>query len=214
MSPYLYNGKPVPRTTEIISSCIHEDSLMRWSNYLGFKHKSYKDIITSAANYGTRTHKGIENYLKKLPIPDDTPLNSLNAFKKWWKIIVMNNTYKIIQQEYSMSCKYFGGTCDLLLEINNKLYLVDFKTSNNITYKYDLQLAAYLILLSYQGIYPNGTIILQLSKSNDSFTEYLLDFDNKNQKDYMDHNMKCFMIMVRQYNLLNKIKEIRNNGIY
>lgn len=213
-SPYFYEGKQVPRTTEIISKCIHEESLMKWANYLGFKHESYKNILESSADYGTRTHKGIENYLKNLPIPDNTPINSLNAFKHWWNIITKNTEYKIIKQEYPMSCKYFGGTCDLLIEINKKLYLVDFKTSNTITYKYDLQLAAYLILLSYNNIYPDGTIILQLSKSNDSFKEYLLNFDIPEHKEYMNKNMKCFMILTRQYNLINIIKETRENGIY
>ena len=44
-SRYTYNGIVVPRVTEIISKCIHSDSLMYWANSLGFKHKSYKKTL-------------------------------------------------------------------------------------------------------------------------------------------------------------------------
>lgn len=41
---YHYNGVPVPRTTDIISSMLHEQGLMEWSNRLG---KYQKKTITN-----------------------------------------------------------------------------------------------------------------------------------------------------------------------
>ena len=57
---YTYNGKNVPRVTEIISKMIHEDAITQWANSLGFKHKSYTKTLNEAAVYGTHAHYGIE----------------------------------------------------------------------------------------------------------------------------------------------------------
>jgi len=42
---YVYNGKHVPRVTNILGKTIHEDYLMQWSNSLGFKRKSYSKTL-------------------------------------------------------------------------------------------------------------------------------------------------------------------------
>jgi hypothetical protein len=36
-----------------------------------------------------------------------------------------------------------AGTCDMICEINGELWIIDFKTSNFLQKKYDLQVAAY-----------------------------------------------------------------------
>ena len=51
------------------------------------------------------------------------------------------------------------------MRINGKIYLIDFKTSNHVTYKYYLQLAAYSkVLREKENINIDGVIILQLNK--------------------------------------------------
>ena len=43
---YFYKGIPVPRTTEILSSMLHEEYLMEWSNYLGrYQRKDYNEYL-------------------------------------------------------------------------------------------------------------------------------------------------------------------------
>ena len=46
-SHYMYNNRyPVPRVTEILSSMIHEDHLMKWSNFIGrIKHQRYEVVL-------------------------------------------------------------------------------------------------------------------------------------------------------------------------
>ena len=39
--------------------------------------------------------------------------------------------------EETITCPYFGGTYDFLVEINGRNWLIDFKTSNHIGYKYN-----------------------------------------------------------------------------
>ena len=71
---YEFNGVPVPRTTEILSTMIHKDSLMYWANSLGFKGLRYKEVLIDAANMGTIAHAAIERFLKeKLETENNIP---------------------------------------------------------------------------------------------------------------------------------------------
>lgn len=205
---YIYNNHPVPRVTSIISKMISEEYLMGWSNYLGFKRQKYKDVIERAANYGTKTHLALEMFLKNKEIPKDAPLTTLKGFKKWWGIINSNNKVNILGQECKLSCPWFGGTYDLLITINDLVYLVDFKTSNHLSYKYCLQLSAYNYMLKYNKICKlNGIILLQLDKETPSFKEFILDLSNKKQKQFFDLCEHTFLSLVYSYYHINKVEE-------
>ena len=58
-----------------------------------------------------------------------------------------NMPFRVIETEKQLVCPYFGGTLDCLAEIDGRIYIIDFKTSNHITYKYFLQLAAYKYMI-------------------------------------------------------------------
>ena len=180
-SRYYYNGISVPRVTDIISSTIHSDRLMYWANNIGRKGLIYKDELERAANIGTQAHQCIELYLKdKIKTENNIPFcgyllweNTLN------KAGIIINPLLI---EHKMSCQWFGGTLDALFDISGRKFLIDFKTSNHVTFNYFLQLGAYLYLLSLENIFPDGVIVLQLDKKSPGFMEYLLDFSNINHK--------------------------------
>lgn len=197
---YEYNGIQVPRVTAVISSMMHSDSLMYWANSLGFKHQKYSEVINEACEYGTNTHKGIELFLKGESIPKETPYHSMNAFLQWWNSISNNNELKILGQEQTLVCPYYGGTYDLLLSINNKPWLIDFKTSNHISYRYYLQLAAYnRILRDDMNINLGGVLLLQLEKTRPVFHEYTLDFSRQPAIEYFNTCEKTFMSMLYSY---------------
>lgn len=206
-TPYSYNGISVPRVTEILSSTIHEDFLMIWANSLGFRRIRYKDELARAANIGTLAHNSIENYLQHNKEPDTEVIPFL-GFKMWWDIINKDNTVTILGEEETLTCPWFGGTYDLLLDINGKVYLVDFKTSNHISYKYHLQLAAYKYMIFInKGINIDGAIILQLDKNEIAFEEYLLDFSNEQHRQYFDHCLNTFFSLVYSYNCILYTRE-------
>lgn len=199
---YTYEGRNVPRVTEIIHKMISEDYLLKWCNNLGFRHIPYKDYLDQASEYGSTTHSTIEAYLKKEPTPIDNKIrNSFYAFLEWWKKLIINNKVEILGQEQPLICKYFGGTYDLLIKINGKTYIVDFKTSNNVTYKYYLQLAAYKYMFEnyYNTLIDGGVIILQLSKSNRTYNEYLINLSDPIQKEYLDFCEQTFLSLVHSY---------------
>ena len=105
-----------------------------------------------------------------------------------------------------MTCKWFGGTYDLLVKINGRLFLVDFKTSNHVTEKYFLQLAAYVYMLALKGIFVEGVIVLQLSKEVSEFNEYILDFSYPNHFSFMENCTRAFLSLVYAYYNVNQIQ--------
>lgn len=204
---YLYKGRAVPRVTEILSDMLHEDYLMEWSNNIGlYKHRKYKEVIDEAADIGSYVHSAIENYLKKgIDLdPESIPQNirqrviiAFNSFLQWWNIISRLD-YEILMQEKELICKYFGGTLDLLIRINGKVYLVDFKTSNYPNYKHFLQLSAYRYMLKEtKNIQIDGCIILMLNKYKQSyFEEYTLDFSINDHMQFIDNCEETFKALV------------------
>lgn len=181
---YNYEGRPVPRVTNILSSMLHEEYLMGWANYIGLKGEKYRETLNLAANKGTYTHNAIEKYIqdgKELDcstVPERCRYSVNNAylsFLKWWEVIKQNN-YRVIMQEEKLVGKYFAGTLDLLIEINGLIYLIDFKTSNHPSFKYFLQLSAYIYLLKeLYNIEVDGCGIIMLSKSEINFNEIILN---------------------------------------
>jgi hypothetical protein len=203
---YNSEGKAVPRVTEILSSMMHNDSLMYWANSLGFKHIKYRDALNAAADIGTNAHNAIENFLSGKPNKEEN-IPAFSAFMTWYNMLTNNGTsIEVLSMEQKLTCKWFGGTYDLLVKLNGRVFLVDFKTSNHITYKYFLQLAAYEYMLNQNGIFLDGFIILQLSKETDEFNEYILDMQYTEHKNFMGNCTRTFLSLVYAYYNVEEIK--------
>ena len=142
------------RVTEILSY-IGEESLMYWANSLGFKGISYKKELSRYAVIGTKVHSEIERFLSgdrdlNTINPDDYTQAGFYAFISWYdeQVNKFGKTIEILGLEQSFEGKYFRGTIDCIMRVDGLLYLVDFKTSSHIGYKYFMQLAAYEYLWS------------------------------------------------------------------
>ena len=103
-------------------------------------------------------------------------------------------------QEQKLVCPWFGGTLDLLIEINGRVYLLDFKTSNYPSYKYFLQLAAYIyILRNYYGVEVYGCGIVKLNKKTINFEEYIIDYSQPDYTEFMTLCETTFLSLVYAY---------------
>ena len=203
-SDYYYNDNKVPRVTKIIQRCIHSNGLMHWANYLGFKHKSYNKELTIAATIGTQCHNSIDKYLNDNSYEPENIMqearNAYNSYLKWLNEVKKYANVEIIYREKTLICKYFGGTLDGLYKFNDKIYIVDYKTSNHINFNYCLQLAAYIIMLEIVvNIKVDGCIILQLSKHDTGYNEFTLNFDKPEEKEYMEQCKTSFLSMALWY---------------
>lgn len=201
---YNTDGDSVPRVTTILSTMIHSDALMVWSNVLGLKGVKYQSELNRAASFGTQAHSCIEKYLKsKIKSKNNIPFLGYLLWETCLKQrgIIISPVFI----ERKLACKWFGGTCDAVIEINGKTYIIDFKTSNHITYKYFLQLAAYIYMLNEEGIRIDGAIVLQLDKKEPGFNEYLLDFSIAEHADFMNHCSDTFFALVYAYYQINRV---------
>lgn len=106
---------------------------------------------------------------------------------------------KPLSTEVSLVCDHYGGTYDLMMEASGKVWLVDFKTSNHVTYKYWLQLAAYARILRMQGVRIDGLLILQLSKYGVAFREYVLDLSWSPHVEYLEVCERTFLSLLYGY---------------
>lgn len=200
------HGIAVPRVTEILSRMIHKDSLMYWANSLGFKGMRYKQVLDNAATMGTMAHEAIERYLKqKLETPTNIPFM---GFMSWYNIITdAGFDVTPIKVEEKLVCEWFGGTMDCLMQIGDKWYLMDFKTSNHVTFTYFLQLAAYYYMLKQKGITIDGVIVLQLDKIEVGFKEYVLDLHNAEHNAFFRHCEETFLSLVYAYYNVQKAEQ-------
>lgn len=205
-SRYTYNNHGVPSVTELLGF-IDSQGLIDWANAIGRKGMDNKKILATAARFGTNTHSAIENYLQGNDVFVEN--SAFEAFKNWWKIINEGHRVVILGQEDPLVGQFFAGTYDLLISIDDKIYLVDFKTSNNVGYKYFMQLAAYRYLLyTLKGININGCIVLQLSKGpKPKFNEFLLNFENPIEYEFIENCFRSFMGLVYTFYNVEMCKE-------
>jgi len=214
LSTYKFKGKNVPRVTTILSEMQSDQGLLRYANYLGFKHMDYKQTLDIAASIGSETHSFIENYIQnkdnKVPVRQEV-INCTNAFINWWNEINKHYQIKVLGEEEPLSCPWFGGTYDLLLDINGKVTLIDFKTSNHITFRYFIQLAAYKYLIQYNhNISIDVFIILRMDKETASYEMVSADLSIPEDNEFMQCCSYAFFSQVNNYYALSRVKNMYN----
>ncbi len=145
---YKRNNQYYPSVTYVLGCYPKGKFFEDWLKKVGY---SADYIVQKAGEEGTQVHEMIEDYL------NGGELNFLNSsgqpqyhpniwqmflrFVEWWE--EYNPT--LIETEvhlFSDELKV-AGTCDMVCEIDNELWIIDFKTSNNLQTTYDLQTAVY-----------------------------------------------------------------------
>ena len=104
-----------------------------------------------AGDEGTQVHQAIEKYLTGEEIVWIEENGAVNYSLDVWKMILRFadfwETHKpvLVESEVHLFTDTLGvaGTGDLVVELEDKLWLLDIKTSNSLHYTYDLQLSVY-----------------------------------------------------------------------
>ena len=147
---------------------------------------AYKSIGRDAAEIGTVVHNWIESAIKfkmvggsapKVPKGDEIN-NCIKAYKAWSrerKPVWLASERKIYYHDPGgVNC--YAGTVDALAEIDDKLCVIDFKTSKKIYKPYHLQVAAYSHAIATQDdIDVPMAMILRFDKETGQFQEKLYD---------------------------------------
>jgi hypothetical protein len=200
------DGTRVPGCTTIVG-LLAKPQLISWANRLGLEGIDSAKYVDDLANVGTLAHEQILAYFtgkevdtKEFSQNDiDRAKNSMKSFSSWLvgkKINPIWNEIQLVSEKFN-----FGGTLDMLAEINGKLTILDFKTGNAIYDEYAIQLGGYKILLKEQGYEPKKAMIVRVGRDNSEGFEV---------KEYNDEQMEVaeeiFMHLLAIYYLRKEKK--------
>jgi len=145
---YKKGEKYYPSITSVLQYFPKNKFFENWLKDVG--HNS-DIIVRKAANEGTQVHEAIEDYLLGKEL---TWLNEYGEAKYsmdvWKNILKFDEFWKqvkptLIESEIHLFSDEaeIAGTCDLVLEIDGEIWILDIKTSNSLHTSQDLQIAAY-----------------------------------------------------------------------
>jgi len=137
---------------------------------------AFRRKTKEAAESGTNAHDYIENHICERKQPkelvlkiskDEKAKNSVKAFDAWEK----EHKVEWVASELVVGSEVneFAGTLDAIAYVDNIPSLIDFKTSNQFSVDYFLQVASYQICLEEMGFVPLQRIILRIPKTGDDF---------------------------------------------
>lgn len=186
---FLKSGERVPGTTTIIGRFKDSGGLLYWAFEQGKlaqqgKIQKLYDKADEAADIGTQAHLMIEQFINGEEVDKPEDKRAKQAFDnalKWidqTKIKVISKWQEVglVSEEYR-----FGGTPDAIGELDGKLILLDWKTSNGIYQDYLIQIAAYRHL--WESNFPDrpidgGMYLCRFSKDFPDFsTHYYSELD-------------------------------------
>lgn len=145
---YRRNGEYYPSITSVLQMYPKGQHYEKWLKTVGFASEY---IVKKAQEDGTATHELIEKWLngEKLYFLNSqgNPQYNTEVWQMVLRFIEFWELYKpkLIETEvhlFSDDLKV-AGTCDLICEIDNELWVIDFKTGNNLHLTNELQIDVY-----------------------------------------------------------------------
>ena len=144
---YQRNGEYYPSVTYVLSYYPKGKFFEDWLKKVGYASEY---IVKKAGEEGTLVHEMIEDYLngKELNfLQHGIPMYNPRIWQMFMCFVDFWETYNptLIEAEvhlFSDELK-IAGTCDMVCEIDGEIWVIDFKTSNNLQTTYDLQTALY-----------------------------------------------------------------------
>lgn len=201
----LPDGTAVPGVTTIL--CLRaKPKLIPWANKLGLQGIDSTKYVDAKAKVGTCAHYLVECHLKgEKPVLTefsqfeiDQAENSFLKYLDWEKrhdVKPVGSELRLVSEAHR-----FGGTIDLIANVDGTLELVDFKTSGAIWPEHFYQLSAYAVLAREAGHKVAGHRIIRIGRDeNEGFEDKLLQ-DLTAQE-------KIFMHLLAIYHLEAQIKK-------
>ena len=186
-APYrLQDGSIVPGVTTVLKVLDKGEQLQDWIWECGRQGLDYREVRDAAGRVGTITHRLIASHLRgetadyqPLAVHPDEADRAERCFLKYLAWEKKNPLTPVMIEERLISELFkFGGTPDLLAEINGEFVLIDFKTSGRIYEDYFCQVAAYRKLLEEQDWPIAHVWILRISPDDDQYEVGIqLDFE-------------------------------------
>ena len=167
------SGKRLKSVTTIINGNLgwNKGNLLGWTRKHCLNGEDSLKLLKEAGRIGTLAHIMIEEFIKGgsvcldkyNPSEISQAKNSYYGFYQWFvdnNVTFHETELKLVSEEYQ-----FGGTFDAICEVNGKLVICDWKTSNAVYDEFLIQLGAYRQLIQENlGYDIRGAILLKLDK--------------------------------------------------
>ena len=145
---YRRNGNFYPSITHVLQAYPKGKHFEDWLKQVG-NNADY--IVRKAAEEGTQVHNLCESYLNNEELnflsPSGDPKYDINIWQMFLRFVEFWETFKpiLIETEVHLFSDEWkvAGTCDLVVEIEGKRWVLDIKTSNHLHTTYDFQTAVY-----------------------------------------------------------------------
>lgn len=146
-----------PRVTEILKA------------YSGFGEVP-ANILQRAASRGTKVHALCAGVAKGAWIPEESIEEEyagyVNSFRQWHEAIP--DEYIFVEKRFLDEQLGYTGQIDFVIKgKDEKLHLVDLKTSSKPQKTYVIQMAAYKNLLAKHGVEIKSTMLVYLDKTGE-----------------------------------------------
>ena len=188
------DGKRVPGVTTVIGGNLgwNKQQLLYWANQQGLDGKNHREVSDKAADVGTVAHLMVEKELKgeKFDWPvlgQDMGLDkeqikqaesAFGAFVEWRDLVnfeLLYSEHTIVHEELS-----YGGQIDVAA-IQNKVSIIDLKTSKDVYPDHKIQISAYGQLYNYK--HPEAPVeayyILRIGKDGSFAYHYYPELENE-----------------------------------
>lgn len=187
------NGKRVPGVTTILG-VLNKPALIPWANKLGLQGIDSSKYVDTMASIGTCAHYMVQCFFEDAK-PDLSEFsqkeislaeNCLLSFYSWikdQKITAAVSEMKLVSEIHK-----YGGTCDIVCNLNGVDTLIDIKTGKGIYDEHFFQLAGYKLLLEENGIDVKQIVILRIGRDE---TEGFEIRTVENTKSYEDVFLTC-----------------------
>ena len=176
-------------------------------------------IMRRAGKEGTQVHEAAEALVKGEEVSWMDDYGNARYSQIVWEMILKFydfwSTHKpelISTEEFVFSDEHkYAGTADLVVKMNDEIWLLDLKTSNSIHKSYDLQLASYAKALQENGQKIDRTGIIWLKASTRGPSKQKKVIQGKGWKllqiDDIDKNFELFKMIYELYKLENPVTE-------
>jgi hypothetical protein len=211
----LKNGQKVPGTTTVVGRFKDSGGLLYWACEQGKaiergEISSLYDKRDEAADAGTLAHQMVEAHINKGAIPaheliaatvDKQAWQGYQNYLQWEK----NNNITIVEQEIELVSEayQFGGSPDAIgIDSENRVCLLDWKTSNGVYVDYLIQLAAYNQLWNESNPsqpITGGFHLLRFSKEHADFAHHYYS--------ELDDAWEQFKLFLQAYHIDKKLKK-------
>lgn len=157
-------GNKYPSITTVLSA-YNRKAIFDWRKRVG--EEEANRISRTASSRGTRIHTLCERYLNNEQPDFKTPLDK-EMFVRFKHVLHRINNIHVQETKMYSDHLRIAGTVDCIGEFDNKLSVIDFKTSSKLKYKdniqnYFMQASAYAIMFEERFKIPVSQTVIAIA---------------------------------------------------